>query len=279
MTILMRSRARRALQGAVLGAGAPLGWLFIQGVTGVATGTSLSAAPALYFYMLCATSTVFALFGYVLGMHEEQLARANTRLESESVTDPVTGVPNRRYFDQRLNEQVALARRTGRPVAVALFDIDYFKTINDIHGHVAGDAALHSVASALEAALREGETLARVGGDEFGVILADEDLRDATLACERLRLAGSAARVTRAGAADVSLTLSGGVAASEPESPVDATFLYDTADAALYDAKSAGRNVVASRMARVTGLVEARLVALVAGVPEMAPRAEHPVGS
>ena len=268
MNARARRRAWRAAQGALLGTGAPAGWLLIQVVTGTAVRTALEESPWLYAYMLLATSTAFGIFGFVLGVREEQLSRANVRLESESITDTVTAIPNRRYFDHRLGESIAMARRTGATVALALLDIDKFKSINDLYGHSAGDTALQAVAAALSHSLRSGETVARVGGDEFGVILAGQHPEEAGIACERLRLAGCIT-VILGWAGEVSVALSGGVAAAATLAGIGPDVLYRTADEALYEAKAAGRNRTVARLISADSIESELGVVAVTGVPEV----------
>jgi diguanylate cyclase (GGDEF)-like protein len=155
-------------------------------------------------------------------------------------TDPLTELPNRRAFDR------ALARASRGPLALVALDLDDFKLVNDTLGHAAGDAALRHLARVLREGLRDGDLAARVGGDEFFVLLPGGDLRLGLEVAERLR-AQVEARPLRADGAERLLTLSCGVAAY-PDPVPRADNLVKIADAALYQAKGAGRNcVVAAR--------------------------------
>ena len=169
------------------------------------------------------------------------------RLERSAATDGLTGVPNRRTFDAALGAAVARALRDGDPVSVVMVDIDRFKQLNDVHGHLTGDAVLRGVARALDDARRTTDVLARYGGEEFGVIMPGTDRDAALAAAERLREAVAAART------DVPVTASFGVA-SAPADEVDPTALVRAADAGLYAAKRAGRDCV--RTGSATGHLE-----------------------
>src|SRR4051794_34846895 len=130
---------RRAIQGAVLALGAPLGWLAIQALAGKDPLAALRSEPWLYLYMMVGTVTAFAAFGLVLGRHEETLKKI-------SIPAALPGRGNRRYFQIRFDEEFASARRHGRPLSVVEFDLDFFKAVNDKYGHPAGDRVLAGVA-------------------------------------------------------------------------------------------------------------------------------------
>jgi two-component system cell cycle response regulator len=157
--------------------------------------------------------------------------------------DPLTGLPNRRAFEEDLAREVARAERSGTPLAVVTLDVDRFKAVNDAHGHAAGDAVLRAVAARAEGAIRAGDVLARLGGEEFGILLPGADLARAVDAAERIRSTLAAAPVEAAGRA-LAVTASFGCAALARGEAGDA--LVARADARLYDAKHAGRNRVAS---------------------------------
>jgi diguanylate cyclase (GGDEF)-like protein len=157
--------------------------------------------------------------------------------------DALTGLPNRRAFEEDLAREAARAARTGAPLAVVVLDVDRFKAVNDAHGHAAGDAVLRAVAARAGAAVRAGDVLARVGGEEFAILLAGADLARAVEAAERLRRALAAAPVEAAGLA-LRVTASFGCAAlGAGEAP---QALVARADARLYEAKRDGRDRVAS---------------------------------
>ena len=165
------------------------------------------------------------------------LSAANARLGQQSITDALTGIPNRRAYDQKLNEEASRARRTGAPLSLLMVDIDLFKQYNDTFGHLAGDSALQSVARVLLASLRPYDFLARYGGEEFAIVLPATDLSDAISVAERVR-----ALVANSEFPHRKFTISIGVARLDLEAGVKA--LVQTADNGLYRAKASGRNKV-----------------------------------
>nr|WP_295129768.1 diguanylate cyclase [uncultured Roseateles sp.] len=174
---------------------------------------------------------------------ELALQEANAQLARQSTTDGLTGIGNRRLFDQSLQQEWQRSARHGQSLACLMVDIDHFKQFNDHYGHVAGDDCLRRVAELLRAcAGRSGESVCRYGGEEFVILLAGCDLVQAQLVAQRcldsLRLAAiehAASPLRR------SLSLSIGVAACVPEADQAAQSLVEQADAALYRAKQAGR--------------------------------------
>jgi diguanylate cyclase (GGDEF)-like protein len=224
-----------------MAAGAPLGWLLIQGMRGASPAEELTAQPGLYVYMLAGTIVAFGLFGLILGDHEDNLERINRELEDLAVTDGLTGLRNARYFHARLDEAQAERRRTGEPLALAIIDLDYFKQVNDEHGHLVGDDVLASVARAIASVTRQGETEARVGGEEFALLLPGSDADAALDAAERVRQAIAAAETPLPEGGIVCITASAGVASTSTLPDATSRQLYRAADDALYAAKAAGR--------------------------------------
>jgi diguanylate cyclase (GGDEF)-like protein len=163
--------------------------------------------------------------------------------------DGLTKLPNRRAFDDRLDETFARMRRLGETASLLLIDIDHFKMINDTHGHAAGDDVLRAVSRAMDSDLRLLDHVFRIGGEEFGVVLAGADAAAAQTTAERLRHAVAAVRVAIKGG-EIAVTISVGVATAAEGSEPSA--LVAAADAALYRAKSEGRNRVVVG-ARVSG--------------------------
>jgi diguanylate cyclase (GGDEF)-like protein len=175
------------------------------------------------------------------------LEEANRKLEQLSVTDALTGLPNRRQFNQALDVEWERARRAGASVGLAMIDIDQFKHYNDHYGHRGGDACLQLVARAMKSGLRAGpDLIARYGGEEFVLLLRDADLTGALACAERVRLAVAALRETHAEATHGIVTVSIGVAACVPGDQLTAAQCLEQADIALYQAKRGGRNQVAS---------------------------------
>jgi two-component system cell cycle response regulator len=175
-----------------------------------------------------------------------QLERANVELLDRSLTDPLTGLANRRRMEGDLENTHARALRLGQEYGVTLFDIDYFKLYNDHYGHVAGDQVLRRVAHCFDMTVRTGETIYRYGGEEFLLLLPDCSAPAAALAAGRIRQAVTDLAIphdVRPTAPRV-VTMSGGVTCWTPQSALSVRELLEHADEALYQAKSAGRNLV-----------------------------------
>lgn len=172
------------------------------------------------------------------------LVVSNARLHAEAarfaLTDDLTGVYNRRYFQGRLEVEIERSARTGSSVSLILLDLDEFKRINDAHGHLAGDTALHTVAQALSQILRPYDVLGRFGGEEFVILAPDTPLDGALSLAERARATVAAATVS--GTA-LNLTASFGVSAAVRGTP-DVDVLLRQVDEALFRAKQAGSNRV-----------------------------------
>ncbi|KQM66584.1 MULTISPECIES: GGDEF domain-containing protein [unclassified Sphingomonas] len=154
---------------------------------------------------------------------------------SESETDPLTGVANRRGFERRSIPLVVAAREKSQPLAAILFDIDHFKRVNDSYGHATGDAVLHAFATMLTERLPASAVIARLGGEEFVAVLDRTTLRGAWLAAQSVR-----ATIPAIGAHLPPITVSAGLAILEPGDTLNS--LIDRADRWAYDAKRSGRN-------------------------------------
>jgi len=177
---------------------------------------------------------------------EAELQAANRTLEALARHDPLTGISNRRVFDEQLPLHASIAVRSGRALSLLLIDLDHFKALNDRHGHPAGDGVLRQVAGELEAGLREGDICCRLGGEEFAVIAHNLSPADTAALCERLR-----ADIARRTQATIPVTVSIGAAilaaqTSSADVPTSgdalARQLYQRADDLMYDAKRAGRD-------------------------------------
>lgn len=178
------------------------------------------------------------------------LAVQNARLHEHtlelSVTDPLTGVPNRRYLYQQLESELARASRFDSPLSMVMVDIDHFKLLNDTAGHSAGDDVLRKVAQLMKHNLRKVDTLARYGGEEFIVLLPQIDRTEAAEVAEKLRRAIAESGIEQGRTQPLGkVTISVGVA-TMPRDANDDVKLIDSADAALYASKRGGRNKVTS---------------------------------
>jgi diguanylate cyclase (GGDEF)-like protein len=170
------------------------------------------------------------------------------RLKQLGMTDSLTGLSNRRYFDERLREEIQRAARYSVPVACLFIDVDCFKRINDTYGHLTGDRALAAVAACVRQQVRLGDTLARYGGEEFAALLQG-DRSDALIAAERVRHAVEQLGLQDDNGERIGLTVSIGVAARAiTGGGLNAAelgqLLIDEADRAMYRAKHNGRNRV-----------------------------------
>jgi two-component system cell cycle response regulator len=173
----------------------------------------------------------------------------NERLKHIGLTDPLTGVNNRRYLERRLMEEIGRTRRHGYALSCMYIDIDHFKQINDKIGHQAGDDVLREVAARIKAELRLSDALGRFGGEEFVVLLIDAELADAASVAERIRASIADQPLMIGARSTITATVSIGVATLAGQNrnqPIEATAqeFIATADRALYEAKESGRNKV-----------------------------------
>jgi len=174
-----------------------------------------------------------------------ELAGANSRLEELSLRDDLTGVANRRRFQQVLDEEWERSRRSGQPLAFVLLDLDFFKLLNDTRGHREGDLCLQAVARCLDGAVhRAGDLVARYGGEEFAVLLPNTDPAGALQVAELLREEIEALAIPHHASPLGRITASFGTAALIPDLGQRPEELIETADLALYRAKTQGRNRV-----------------------------------
>lgn len=200
----------------------------------------------------CEADEISARIAALLRIRAEQdlLHRANQELERQSITDPLTGLFNRRYFEYQLAQELERARRRGDPLALLLLDLDHFKRINDRYGHAAGDEVLRAVAGILRGALRRLDVCARWGGEEFAAIMPNTPPEGVAVVCQRLLRTVRNHQALRSipldGAAraaeTVRFTASVGVAVHRPPGAAQLGDLFRRADLALYRAKRQGRD-------------------------------------
>jgi len=173
-----------------------------------------------------------------------QLRRANEELATVAATDSLTGLPNRRAFEQALRRDLARAERSKEPLAVVMIDVDFFKKVNDTYGHATGDVVLRCLADVVRSTLRTGDIAARLGGEEFVALLPNANVEGGKIVAERLR-AKLAATGMPGPAGSFNVSASFGVAAVQGAACRGAdSSLLERADAALYEAKRSGRNRV-----------------------------------
>ncbi|MDO9106368.1 MAG: diguanylate cyclase [Methylovulum sp.] len=170
-----------------------------------------------------------------------KLEEANRQLEILAATDPLTGAYNRRYFFMRAGVEVKRGIRYAHPVSLVALDIDFFKRINDVYGHAAGDKVLIELVLSVQATMRPSDILARFGGEEFVVLLPETDSGEAVNVAERIRLGIAALRVDAGQGVEISMTVSAGVATlTDAKDSIEN--LLKRADQAMYKAKDEGRN-------------------------------------
>ena len=183
---------------------------------------------------------------------QKELMDTNRRLELLSITDGLTKLNNHRYFQDELLRAFEESARYQRPLSLAMVDIDFFKKVNDTHGHAVGDEVLKAVASLFRESIRTTDLVARYGGEEFAVMMPETELDDAMIFAEKIRaLVESAPIDTQAG--PVPATVSIGVASVPFTRVKGPKELIVAADKALYRAKRAGRNQVHAEKRRDSG--------------------------
>lgn len=237
--------------GFVLAQGAPLGLLmtrFLEAEAHLAPINVASYPPGTlrwfqqelhadfhaYLYLTIATSCLLIVLGIFLGNREDRLRRL-------AVTDPLTGLLNRRYFAERLRHELERAKRYRTPLSLLVIDLDWLKAINDGLGHNAGDRAIKAVATTLSKGLRATDVAARYAGDEFAALLPQTSAHEALGLARRV---GTQVSTIDYGPDGAPLSVSIGVADLEGASAATAEDLFMAADEALYAAKAAGRNNV-----------------------------------
>jgi diguanylate cyclase (GGDEF)-like protein len=207
---------------------------------GIVRGAILFWAPLASAFDQEARRTIAMVVPHVA--NAMMMASLVEEVEARSLTDPLTGLANRRWLEQRLGEELERVRRYGRPLCLAVLDIDHFKAVNDRLGHAAGDEVLRQLAALLRAERRSTDLACRYGGEELVLILPETRPGEAAVLAERIRARAEAGALGHH-ADGAPITLSIGIAGSGPERDRPAT-LFAAADAALYRAKSAGRNQV-----------------------------------
>jgi two-component system cell cycle response regulator len=240
----MTRRGMYALAGAGLSLGAPAGLLLFRGVLAGSPARAVDALPAdlpTYLYVLLSTAVVFSVFGHTLGQQADRLLALST-------SDPVTGLKNRRFMNERLQDELERARRYGTALALLMIDVDRLKEINDDTGHVSGDRALLRVAEAIRTNARATDVAARWGGDEFVVLAPNTDAQAAVALAERIR-----ARLSH-GEETPRVTVSTGISnVTDGRVPYEIDALVGAADAALYAAKRGGRDRIVTSSSTARG--------------------------
>src|ERR1700723_3063858 len=172
------------------------------------------------------------------------LQQSREAIRAESLTDPLTGLGNRKYFDRSIQSAVASAHATGEPLSLLMFDIDHFKSFNDSYGHLTGDQVLRLVGMSLKQTIKGQDITARYGGEEFAVVLPNTALRQALTVADHIRRAVMAKELKRKSTGEILGRVTISVGVSMLKSGDDTDSLIERADGCLYAAKRNGRNRV-----------------------------------
>jgi diguanylate cyclase (GGDEF)-like protein len=189
---------------------------------------------------LIQVGSTLLIFGYCLRYREKQIAR-QIELEKLSITDQLTQTYNRRYFEQCINGLTAIEKRNPKSLSLIMVDIDHFKRVNDVYGHTTGDIVLQEFAKILKLQIRESDVLARLGGEEFVLVLPETNSEGASILAQRVRKSVEQ-KIFMIDKSPIGITASIGIAEFQPQHSVK-EFL-DRADGALYKAKNTGRNKI-----------------------------------
>ncbi|KZY61357.1 hypothetical protein A3742_10145 [Oleiphilus sp. HI0071] len=226
--------ALRALYGFSLAIVLPSGWILIQWLAGRSPFSEEAFDVLLYAYITVIGGIMFASIGFMIGKREQTMTDL-------ALSDSLTGLYNKRYFQNRLDQEFERFQRYGTPMSLVQVDLDHFKYVNDTWGHQAGDIVLKQVANAVQSNLRTGEIAARVGGEELCIIVCNSKADAAFQLAERIRRAIKDMEIDWQGE-KIQVSASFGIADAEPDI-LTKWQLYERADQALYQAKEHGRNL------------------------------------
>lgn len=232
-----RKRNSRAIQFLLIAVVADTLLILVEMAHGLSPMQDMALHPWLYCYSFLVTIISFFIFGAMVGCKEDQL-------EALALRDALTGLFNSHYLWARMEEQWATGKREDSASSLILFDLDFFKKVNDTHGHPTGDKVLKRVGQLLQHAARKSDTVARIGGEEFIYFLPNTSVTDAAAIAERIREMISLATITTDKKQQISITTSAGVACTQDYTANSPQDLYSQADKALYLAKDQGRNKV-----------------------------------
>ncbi len=232
-----RKRNRRAIQFFLIAVIADILLILTELAHGLSPLQDFALHPWLYSYIFLGTIISFSIFGAMIGCREDQL-------EALALRDSLTGLYNSRYLWARMDEQWATGRREKSVSSLILFDLDFFKKVNDTHGHPVGDKVLKHIGKILQHTARRGDTVARIGGEEFVYFLPNTSVTDAAAIAERIRKKISQTTISTEQKKQISITISAGVASVHDYRANTPRKLYSHADTALYLAKEQGRNKV-----------------------------------
>jgi diguanylate cyclase (GGDEF)-like protein len=231
------NRNRRILQFFLFGVAIDVLLIMTELAAGISPLEDILKHPRLYGYIFLVTVTAFSFLGAMIGSREDQL-------EKLALHDPLTGLFNSRYLWARMDEQWATGKRKKSVSSLILFDLDFFKKVNDRYGHPVGDELLQHIGQILQHAARKGDTVVRIGGEEFVFFLPNTSATAAAAIAERIRNTICQTTMTTARKHQIKITISAGVASTTDYNTTIPKTLYAQADKALYLAKKQGRNRV-----------------------------------
>lgn len=225
--------------------------MFITSLTAIGLAVGNSYLPAPYSPNALATLLASVIYlGIFFHIYADRsisyflrMSELNGRLYEMAMHDPLTGLLNARAYYQICEQMIRLAQRGSKPYSVLFVDLDHFKSVNDTHGHAAGDLVLQSAAQCIRRSLRTTDSLGRIGGEEFSIFLPDTDLASALLVAEKIRQAIESLDILVAEGTSLKISASIGVADNQAN---EQSFkdIQLQADAAMYKAKKSGRNRV-----------------------------------
>lgn len=239
-----------AIFGLLWGLPVPLATLSVECVaSGAPIGPAgwiarLSESPWQWWFMFhpLLFAVIFGAFGTLAAERVDRIRQLLGELQVRADTDALTDLLNRRSFEQRLREEGARAERDARSISLLFCDIDHFKTVNDRHGHQAGDRVLTGIGACLRRTVRPYDVVARYGGEEFAIILPEASEAEAANTAERIRVAVEDTPFEISPGQYLRVTVSIGAAERQPEQSL--SDLLRAADESMYDAKRSGRNAV-----------------------------------
>ncbi|MES1981603.1 MAG: GGDEF domain-containing protein [Pseudomonadota bacterium] len=200
-----------------------------------------------YAVLIWPAAVMTMLVQFAFALNYLRRYESETALELASNTDPMTGVSNRRHFVPLLRQEIIRSQRLHHPVSLLMLDIDHFKKINDTYGHPTGDLVICKLAEICRVTSRQIDVVARLGGEEFAILLPATGIREALVVAERVRAVVEKTSVRSLGDVDLNFTVSIGIAEQQPGDNAEEK-LVEAADAMLYQAKTGGRNRVASAL-------------------------------
>lgn len=221
----------------LLALAADIGLVIIELAVGLDPFLDFRRSPFVYSYFFCLTMIVFGVFGIMIGSREDLLKKM-------ALTDTLTGLFNSRYLWIRLKEEIVSAKRYKTPLSIIAFDIDFFKKVNDNLGHPAGDKALQHFGNVLQTQIRKSDIAARVGGEEFVILLPHTTAKTAADIAERIRKLIKQINMKTGAGKKFNITVSAGVVCTTDYVDHNAEEIYALADQALYNAKKHGRDLV-----------------------------------